>query len=116
MNEKVDNWLDSFEKFHKKYIIMPSESLNSPLLEERLFITFRSPPGFINQENKTIYDLNATFQMLYFNVLFRQLILNIDCYTMMIGLDKFVRWMQVNLRGYYIIRCQNNPSVIIDLI
>ena len=24
MDEKVDNWLDYFEKFHKKYIIMPS--------------------------------------------------------------------------------------------
>ena len=24
MNEKVDHWLDSFEKFHKKYINMPS--------------------------------------------------------------------------------------------
>ena len=28
MNEKVDRWLDSFENFHKKYIIMLSESLN----------------------------------------------------------------------------------------
>ena len=24
MNENLDHWLDSFEKFHKKYIIMPS--------------------------------------------------------------------------------------------
>ena len=23
MDEKVDHWLGSFEKFHKKYIIMP---------------------------------------------------------------------------------------------
>ena len=28
MNEKVDHWLDYFEIFHKKYIIMPLESLN----------------------------------------------------------------------------------------
>ena len=33
MDEIVDHWLDSFEKFHKKYIIMPSLSLNSLLLE-----------------------------------------------------------------------------------
>ena len=32
INENVDHWLDSFEKFHKKYIIMPSEALNSSLL------------------------------------------------------------------------------------
>ena len=34
MNEKVDHWLDSFENFHKKYIIMPSQSLNSLFIEE----------------------------------------------------------------------------------
>ena len=33
MNERVDHWLDSFEKFHKKYIIMPSELLHSSFLE-----------------------------------------------------------------------------------
>ena len=37
MNEKVDHWLDSFEKFHKKYIIMPSQSLNSSFLEESFY-------------------------------------------------------------------------------
>ena len=25
MKEKIDHWLDSFEFFHKKYIIMPTE-------------------------------------------------------------------------------------------
>ena len=39
MNEKEDHWLDSFEKFHKKYIIMPSQSLNSLFLEDSLFNT-----------------------------------------------------------------------------
>ena len=87
MNEKVDHWLYYFVKFHKKYIIMPSESLYYSLLEESLFITVQSPPGFINLENETRCYLNATIQMLYVNVIFRQLILIIDCYTMMIGLD-----------------------------
>ena len=40
MDEKVDHWLDSFEKFHKNHIIMPSLSLNSLLIEESLFVTF----------------------------------------------------------------------------
>ena len=48
MNEKVDHWLYSFEKFHKKYIILPLESLNSSFLEDILYITVRSPAGFIN--------------------------------------------------------------------
>ena len=48
-NEKVDHWLDSFEKFHKKYIIMPSKSFNYSFPEEVLYITLRSPPVFINR-------------------------------------------------------------------
>ena len=88
MDEKVDHWLDSFEKFHKKYIIMPSISLNYLLIEESLFVTVWSPPGFINRENETRFYLNATFQLLYFNVIFRQLVLKINCYTMLNGLRK----------------------------
>ena len=49
MNEKVDHWLDSFEKFYKKYIIMPSQLLNYSFLENILFITVQSPPDFINK-------------------------------------------------------------------
>ena len=39
INEKVDNWLDYFENFHKKYIIMPSISSNYLFLEDILFVT-----------------------------------------------------------------------------
>ena len=71
MDEKVHHWFDFFEKFHKKYIIMPSLSLNSLFNEEILFVTVRSPPGFIIRENETRFYLNAVFQLLYFNVIFR---------------------------------------------
>ena len=88
MNEKVDHWLDSFQEFHKKYIIMPSQLLSSSFLENIVFVTFQSPPGFINQENETRCYLNAMLQLLYFNVIFIQLLLNIDYYTMIIGQGK----------------------------
>ena len=39
MNEKVDHWLDYFENFHKKYIIMLLGSFNYSFLEESLYIT-----------------------------------------------------------------------------
>ena len=86
MDEKLDHWFDSFEKFHNKYIIMLSISLNYLFLGVSLFVTVQSTPGFINRENETRYYLNATLQLLYFNVLFRKLVLNIDCYTMLNGL------------------------------
>ena len=53
MEKMVDHWLVFFEKFHKKYIIMPSLSLNPLLIEEIFFVAVRSPRGFINQENET---------------------------------------------------------------
>ena len=43
MDEKVDHWLDCFEKFHKKYIIMPSISLNYLFLEESFSSQFDHP-------------------------------------------------------------------------
>ena len=51
MDEMVDHWLVSFENFHKKYIIMPSLSLDTLLIEDSFFVTFRPSPGFIHQEN-----------------------------------------------------------------
>ena len=43
INEKVDHWLDSCGNFHKKYIIMPSRSLNSLFLEKSFFSLFYHP-------------------------------------------------------------------------
>ena len=98
IKEKLDNWLDLFEKFHKKYIIMPSDSLDYFFPEDSRYITVISQPGFINRENEKIFYFNATIQLLYCNVIFRQFILNIDFYTMILSLDKsnqtFVRYYQ----------------------
>ena len=52
MKEKIDHWLDSFEKYRQQYIIMPTESYNSSVPKEIRYITARTPPYFINQENK----------------------------------------------------------------
>ena len=52
--------------------------VNPLFIEESLFVTVRSPPGFINRENETRCYLNSTFQLLYFNVLFRELVFKIN--------------------------------------
>ena len=88
MIKNIDHWLDSFKKFHKKYIILLTWSYHSSFPEDCRYTAVRSLPGFINQENETRYYFNATIKLLYCNVIFRQLILNIDWYTMIISLDK----------------------------
>ena len=40
-NHKIDHWLDTYEKFHKKYIIMSIESYYSSFTEESRYITVR---------------------------------------------------------------------------
>ena len=86
MDELVDHCLVSFEKFHNQYIIMHSLSFDPLLFEEIPFVTIQSPPGFVNQENETRCYLNSTFQHLYYNILFWELVFKINCYTMMNGL------------------------------
>ena len=51
MKQKIDHWLDNFEKFHQRYIIIKTESYNFSFPEESIYITVRTTPGFINQEN-----------------------------------------------------------------
>ena len=97
MDELVDHFLDSFEKFHKQYTIMPSLSFDPLIIEDISFVTVRSPPGFINQENETRCYLNSTFQNLYFSVLFRELVFKINCYTMLNGLKRESQYFVHNL-------------------
>ena len=78
MNELVYGCLVTFEKFQKHYIIIPSLSLHPLLIEEKPFITVRSPPGLFNPEKETRCYLNATFQHLYYNVIFRDLVFKIN--------------------------------------
>ena len=88
MEEKVDHWLDFFQKYHKNYTIMPTESFNSSCPENSIYISVIPSPGLINQENETRCYFNATIQLLYWNILFVVLILNINWYNTMISLDK----------------------------
>ena len=52
MNEKVYHWSDTFEIFHKKYIIMPSESFNYSFPEDIWYITVRSLPDLLTDKTK----------------------------------------------------------------
>ena len=104
INGLVDDCLVTFEKFHKQYIIIPSLSLDPLLLEEKPFITVRSPPGFFNPEKDTRFYLNATFQQLYYNVLFRELVFKINIYTTMNGLKRNIQHFAHNFQKIMIFR------------
>ena len=52
MDELVDHLLVAFENFHNQYIIMPSLLLNLLIIEESLFVTFRSTPVSLTKKMK----------------------------------------------------------------
>ena len=100
----VDDCLVTFEKFQKQYIIIPSLSLNPLLIEEKPFIIVRSPPGFFNPEKETRCYLNAIFQNLYYNVLFRELLFKINWYTMLNDLVSGSQYFVHNFQKFMIFR------------
>ena len=67
---------------------MPKYSYYYSFPEESRYIAVISPPGLIHIEIETSCHFNTITQLLYCNVLFRQLILKMDCYTMMNSMDK----------------------------
>ena len=104
MDELVDHCLVSFENFYKQYIIMPSLSFDPLLIEETLFVKVRSPPGLVNRENETRCYLNSTFQHLYYNVIFRELVFKINFYTMLNGRKRESQHFVHNFQKIMILR------------
>ena len=112
MNELLDDCLVTFEKFHKQYIIISSLLLDPLLMEEKPFVTVLSPPGFVNPENETRCYLNSTFQHLYYNVLFRDLVFKINCYTILNDLKTVSQHFVHNFQKKKIFREFQNVFVI----
>ena len=46
-----------------------------------------TPTGFRNDQDESRCYVNSTFQVLFFNIFFRALIMNIDCDMMLRNLD-----------------------------
>ena len=60
--KKIDHCFDSFEKYHQKCIIMPTEPFNFSIPEESIYIAIKTPPGFI--KNKISFQCNHKIIML----------------------------------------------------
>ena len=63
--EKINHWLNSLEKFHQNYMIIPTEPYSYSFTKESRYIAGRSPPCFINKETETIFYFNVNIQLLY---------------------------------------------------
>ena len=55
--------------------------------EEERFISSMTPIGFRNGQDESRCYVNSSFQVLFFQYIFRTLIMNINCDRMLINLD-----------------------------
>ena len=61
MKENLDHWLDSFEKNHQKYILIPTESSNYSVPEESIRIAVITSQTLINkQNNKNVISIQQS--------------------------------------------------------
>ena len=88
LDKMVDEFISNKTKFQTKQIIKSDiqQIMNMP--EKARFISSMTPTGFKNDQEKSRCYVNSTFQVLFFNVFFRSLIMNIDCDMMLRNLDK----------------------------
>ena len=84
---------NDINNFNNKHIIQCYNKTISNVPEERRYIPSMTPTGFINGQYESRCYVNSSFQLLYFNVFFRQLIMNIDCEKIIESLD--------NSKDYY---------------
>ena len=86
MNRK-NQWFFHIREFNKEYIIQPYNVTISNIPEEEQFLTCMEPAGSINDQDESMYYVNSSFQVHFFNIYLRQLILNIDCDKIIEELD-----------------------------
>ena len=94
VNEALDMWMNYFLSFNITYIIQYKEKCDSNINEEGINIPVISPSRFINKIRETRCYLNSTVQVRYRNIIFRDMVLNIDCgyiySTTLIGMTKLL--------------------------
>ena len=87
VNQSYDMWINYFLSFNRTYIIQYEKKFYSNIREGSTHIPVLPPSGFINEKDETRCHLNSTLQIQYYNIIFREMILNIDCEYIFSHLD-----------------------------
>ena len=81
--KKVDEFINDKIDFNNTHIIKSNNQPVSNVTEEARFISSITPIGFKNDQDESRCYVNSTFQVLFFNIFFRTLIMNIYCDIML---------------------------------
>ena len=84
---KTNQVINDKSNFNNTHIMKSNIQPISNITEEERFISSMTPIGFRNGQDESRCYVNSSFQVLFFNIFFRTLIMNIDCERMLTNLD-----------------------------
>ena len=87
LENRTTQWINDISLFNNKHIMQCYNITQSTIPEESCYISCLTPTGFINGKDESGCYVNSSFQVLFFNIYFRQLIMNIDCEKMINNFD-----------------------------
>ena len=87
LEKKADEFINHKVDFNITHIIKSDIQQLTNVPEEARFISSMTPTGFRNDQDESRCYVNSTFQVLFFNIFYRTLIMNIDCDIMLTNID-----------------------------
>ena len=79
LGKKTNQFINYISDFNNKRIIQCNNKHISNIPEEPRYISYMTPIGFSNGQDESRCYVNSSSQVLFFNIFFRTLIMNIDC-------------------------------------
>ena len=74
-----NQFINDISNFNNKHIIQYNNKPIYNIPEEQRYISSMTPIGSRNGQDESRCYVNSSFQVLFFNIFFRTLIMNIDC-------------------------------------
>ena len=79
LENKSNQFINDISNFNNKHIIQCYNETISNIPEEPRYKSAMTLTGFSNGQDESRFYANSSFQVLFFNIFFRHLIMNIDC-------------------------------------
>ena len=100
----MDQFINYKSDFNNTHIIKSNIQPVSNILEEERFISSMTQIGFRNGQEESRCCFNSLFQVLFFIIYFRILIMNIDCDRMLTNMDNRTEDYNGHLQNFLIMQ------------
>ena len=79
LKNRTNQQINAIINFNNEHILMGYNVTQSNIAEEEQYISCMTPTGLINGQDKSRCYVNSQFQVHFFNISNRKLVVNIDC-------------------------------------